>query len=144
MPLPLAKQGLKGVFYRKYDLSMCTYCSGINGLMLSAIRYAWKGKPWDDIEILTGKSMQPTPGMKKTILLGKCMYQAHKDNPDIQELIAIKGCPPSPKTMLKALHKAGIDADPGLFENIDQLPGFFLSRYKDRPEFDESFFQVEK
>jgi uncharacterized protein (DUF362 family) len=144
MPLPLAKQGIKGVFYRKYDLSMCTYCSGINGVMLSAIRYAWKGKPWDDIEILTGKSMQPTPGMKKTILLGKCMYQAHKDNPNIREMIAIKGCPPSPKTMLKALHKAGIDADPGLFENMDQLPGFFLSRYKDRPEFDESFFQVQK
>jgi uncharacterized protein (DUF362 family) len=144
MPLPLAKQGIKGVFYRKYDLSMCTYCSGINGLMLSAIRYAWKGKPWDDIEILTGKSMQPTPGMKKTILLGKCIYQAHRDNPNIRELIAIKGCPPSPKSMLKALHKAGIDADPGLFENMDQLPGFFLSRYKDRPEFDESFFQVKK
>ncbi len=144
LPLPLAKQGLKGVFYRKYDLSMCTYCSGVNGIMLAAIRYAWKGKPWQDVEILTGKSMQPTPGMKKTILLGKCMYQAHKDNPDIRALIAVKGCPPSTGSMLKALHKAGIDADPGLFENMDQLPGFFLSRYKDRPEFDESFFQVER
>ena len=142
LPLPLARQGLKGVFYRKYDLSMCTYCSGVNGVMLSAIRYAWKGEPWEDVEILTGKSMQPTPGMKKTILLGKCMYQAHKDNPDIRELIAIKGCPPSPKTMLKALHQAGIDADPGLFENMDQLAAFFFSRYTDKPEFDESFFQV--
>jgi uncharacterized protein (DUF362 family) len=142
MPLPLARLGLKGVFYRKYDLSMCTYCSGINGVMLAAIRYAWQGEAWDGIEILTGKSMPPTPGMKKTILLGKCMYQAHKDNPDIRQRIAVKGCPPSPGSMLKALHKAGIDADPGLFENIDQLPGFFLSRYKNRPEFDESFFQV--
>ena len=144
MPLPLAKQGLKGVFYRKYDLSMCTYCSTINGVMLAAIRYAWKGEAWHEIEILTGKSMQPTPGMKKTILLGKCMYRVHKNNPDIRERIAVKGCPPSPDSMLKALHKAGIDADPGLFENIDQLPGFFLSRYKDRPEFDESFFQVKE
>jgi uncharacterized protein (DUF362 family) len=144
MPLSLAKEGLKGVFYRKYDLSMCTYCSGMNGIMLSAIRYAWRGEPWDDIEILTGKSMQPTPGMKKTILFGKCMYQAHKDNPDIREMIAIKGCPPTPKAMLKALHQAGIDADPGLFEHIDELPGLFLSRYKDKPEFDESFFQVKE
>jgi hypothetical protein len=70
------------------------------------------------------------------------MYQAHKDNPDIREMIAVKGCPPLPKTMLKALHQAGIAADPGLFENIEQLPGFFMSRYKDRPEFDESFFRV--
>jgi uncharacterized protein (DUF362 family) len=144
MPVPFARQGLKGVFYQKYDLSMCTYCSGVNGLMLSAIRDAWKGEPWDEVEILTGKSMQPTPGMKKTILLGKCMYQAHKDNPHIQEMIAVKGCPPSTKTMLKALHQAGIDADPGLFEHMNELPGFFLSRYKDRPEFDESFFQVKK
>lgn len=142
LPLPLAKQGLKGVFYHKYDLSMCTYCSGVNGLMLTAIRYAWKGKPWDKVEILTGKSMQPTPGMKKTILLGRCMYQAHKDNPDIQELIAVKGCPPKPEDMLKALQQAGIQADPALFENIDRLPGFFLSRYEGKPEFDESFFQA--
>ena len=144
MPVPMARQGLKGIFYQKYDLSMCTYCSGMNGIMLSAIRYAWKGEPWDDVEILTGKSMQPTPGMKKTILFGKCMYQAHKDNPDIRERIAIKGCPPSPKSMLKALHQAGIDADPGLFEHMDELPGLFFSRYKGRPEFDESFFQVKK
>jgi uncharacterized protein (DUF362 family) len=50
MPLPLAKQGLKGVFYRKYDLSMCTYCALINGVMLAAIRYAWKGEAWDEIK----------------------------------------------------------------------------------------------
>jgi uncharacterized protein (DUF362 family) len=142
LPLPLAKQGLKGIYYHKYDLSMCTYCSGVNGIMLAAIGAAWQGKAWEGVEILTGKSMQPTPGMKKTILLGKCMYQAHKDNPDIQQMIAVKGCPPSPAAMLKALHKAGIDADPGLFENIEKLPGFFYSRYKDRTEFDESFFQV--
>ena len=144
MPVSMAKEGLKGVFYRKFDLSMCTYCSGMNGIMLSAIRYAWKGKPWDDIEILTGKSMRPTPGMKKTILFGKCMYQAHKDNPDIREMIVVKGCPPSPKAMLKALHQAGIDADAGLFEHIEELSAFYYSRYKDRPEFDESFFQVKE
>ncbi|MBT8366490.1 MAG: DUF362 domain-containing protein [Deltaproteobacteria bacterium] len=143
LPLPLVKKGLKGIYYRKYDLSMCTYCSGLNGIMLAAIAAAWKGKAWEDVEILTGKSMPASPGMKKTILLGKCIYQAHKDNPDIQERIAVKGCPPSPDAMLKALHKAGIDADPGLFDRIEQLPAFFYSRYKDRPEFDESFFQVE-
>jgi uncharacterized protein (DUF362 family) len=142
LPTPLAKQGIKGVFYHKYDLSMCTYCSGVNGLMISAIRFAWKGKPFDDVEILTGKSMQPTPGKKKTILMGKCIYQAHKDNPDIQEAIPIKGCPPKPAEMLKALHKAGIEADAGLFENIDHLPGFYMGRYQDKPEYDEGFFQV--
>ena len=141
LPVPMAKQGLKGVYYRKYDLSMCTYCSGVNGIMLSAIRFAWKDKPWDKIEILTGKAMQPTPGMEKTILLGKCMYQAHKDNPDIKEPIAVKGCPPKPGDMVKALHQAGIDADPKLFESIEQMPGFFMSRYTDKPEFEEDHFR---
>jgi uncharacterized protein (DUF362 family) len=142
MPIPLAKAGIEGVYYRKYDLSLCTYCSGINGLMLAAIRYAWKGDPWDNVEVLTGKAMQPTPGMEKTILVGKCIYQAHKDNPDIKEMIAVKGCPPKPESVLKALHQSGIEADPSLFENVDKLPGFLMSRYEDKPEFEETFFQV--
>lgn len=144
LPLPMAREGLKGVFYRKYDLSMCTYCSGVNGVMLSAIRYAWKGKPWEGVEILTGKSMRPTPGMAKTILLGKCMYQAHKDNPEIRELIAVKGCPPKPADMLAALRQAGIEADPGLFEKIEELPGLFMGRYAGRPEFEEAHFRAEE
>ncbi len=142
LPTALARQGIKGVFYHKYDLSMCTYCSAVNGLMISAIRFAWQGQPYNDVEVLTGKSMQPTPGRKKTILMGKCIYQAHKNNPLIQEAIPIKGCPPRPEDMLKALHKAGIEADPGLYENIDHLPGFYMSRYEGKPEYDESFFSV--
>jgi uncharacterized protein (DUF362 family) len=143
MPAPMAKQGIRGLYYQKYDLSMCTYCSGLNGLVLSAIRYAWKGEPWDKVEVLTGKKMQPTPGMKKTILLGKCMSKLHKDNPVIEEAIAVKGCPPDPKDIVLALHQAGIDADPALFEQADQLPGFFMARYQDKPEFDEAFFRIE-
>ena len=143
MPLPLAKQGIKGIFYRKYDDTMCTYCSQLNGLTLTAIRFAWKEGVRGRLEVLTGKRMSPTPGMEKTLLLGKCMYQKHKNNPDINEMIAVKGCPPKPADIVKALHQAGIQADSGLFENMDQLPGFFMERYKDRPEFEENFFRVE-
>jgi uncharacterized protein (DUF362 family) len=143
MPLPMAKQGIKGLYYRKYDLTMCTYCSGVNGLILTAIRSAWKGEPFDDVEVLTGKSMKPTPGKKKTVLIGKCMYQTNKDHPDIQEMVAVKGCPPQPKLIVKALQQAGIEVNPALFENVDQLPGFFLQRYAGKPEYDEGFFQVQ-
>jgi len=142
LPVPMAREGLKGLFYRKYDLSMCTYCSGVNGIMLSAIRQAWRGSPWDGVEVLTGKTMQPTPGMRKTILVGKCMYQAHKDHPAIREMIAVKGCPPKPKDLLRALRKAGIEADPGWFEKMDELPGLFMARYADRPEFEEAHFRA--
>lgn len=143
MPAPLAREGLQGIFYRKYDLSMCTYCSAVNGIMLSAIRRAWKGEPWDRVEVLTGKFMQPTPGMKKTILIGKCMYKAHKESPAIRELIAVKGCPPRPKALLSALRRAGIAADAGLFERSDALPGLFVSRYAGRPEFEEGHFRAQ-
>ena len=101
LPLPMEKMGIKGLSYRKYDATICTYCSAINGVVLSAIARAWKGQPWDDVEVLTGKSMQPTPGKRKTILFGKCMYQLHKNNPDIREMIAIKGCPPQPKSIIR-------------------------------------------
>lgn len=144
LPVPLVKEGLKGIFYRKYDLSMCTYCSGINGIMLASIRQAWKGTPWDGVEVLTGKAMQPTPGMSKTILVGRCMVRAHRDHPAIRELIAVKGCPPKPKDLLSALRKAGIEADAGWFEKMDQLPGLFMTRYSGRPEFEEGHFRVEE
>lgn len=143
LPLPLAKQGIKGVYYRKYDNTMCTYCSQLNGLTLTAIRFAWQGQNWGRLEVLTGKRMNPTPGMHKTLLLGKCMYRKHKNNPEINQMIAVKGCPPRPSDVMKALHQAGIDADPGLFDNIDQLPGLLMARYQDRPEFEEQFFKVE-
>ena len=138
----LARMGIKGLSYPKYDLSMCTYCSAINGIILFAIAQAWEGEPWDDVEVLTGKIMKPTPGKKKTILLGKCMYDANRDHPDIQEMIPVKGCPPSPKAVVKAFHKAGIKIDPAIFENIDKAPGFFMGKYKGKPEFEESFFTI--
>jgi uncharacterized protein (DUF362 family) len=142
LPLPMEQMGIKGLSYYKYDLSLCTYCSGITSTMLYAISRAWKGEPWDDVEVLSGKVMQPVPGKEKTILFGKCMYQANKDNPDIQEMIAIKGCPPKPESILKALHQAGINVDPAIFENIDSLKGKFLKRYEGKPEFEESFYTI--
>ena len=142
LPVAMDKRGITGISYRKYDLTMCTYCSVLNAVVLTAVNFAWKNKPFDDIEVLTGKIMKPTKGKKKTILLGKCMYQANKNNPDINEMIAVKGCPPDPMKTLDALQKAGIDADPNLFCHVDQLPSFFMPRFAGRPEFEESFFQV--
>jgi hypothetical protein len=143
LPLPMKRMGIEGLSYRKYDLTMCTYCSLVNGPILVGIAQAWGGKAWDDVEVLTGKSMKPTPGKKKTVLLGKCMYLANKDNPDIGEMIAVKECPPSPKKIVEAFHKAGIPLHPGLLEQVDMLPGFFMRKYEGKPEFDESLFRVE-
>jgi len=142
LPVAMEKMGITGVSCRKYDLTVCTYCAGLTRVMLMAIARAWKGDPFDDVEILKGKIMQASPGKKKTLLLGKCIYEANRNNPHIREMIAIKGCPPSHKAILKALHRAGIDADPELFVHMERVMGVHLKRYQRKPEFDEAFFQI--
>jgi uncharacterized protein (DUF362 family) len=142
LPLPMSKMGVKGLSYYKYDLSLCTYCSGLTRTVIYAIARAWKGEPWDDVEVLSGKVMQPAGGKKKTILFGKCMCQVHKDSAGIREMIPIKGCPPKPDSIVKAFQKAGIDVEPEIFETIGKLPGKFFRRFEGRPEFEESHFQI--
>jgi hypothetical protein len=142
LPEKMAEMGIKGLAYPKYDLTMCTYCSVLNGVILASIALAWKGKPWDDIEILTGKEMKPTPG-KKTILLGNCLWKSLKDHPDIDSMIAVKTCPPSRTEIVKALRQVGIDVNPAPLENIEQIPAFFMPKYEGKPEFDEALFRIE-
>jgi len=142
LPKPLEKLGVKGLSYPKYDDTICTYCSGFTTVILMAIANAWRGEPWNEVEILTGKRMKPSPGKNKTILIGKCMVQANKNNTDIKELIAVKGCPPDLKGALNALQQAGINVSPAFFENMDMAAGFFMKRYEGKPEFEESFFKV--
>ncbi len=142
LPEAMAKMGIRGVHYRKYDDTLCTYCSFMNGLVLTAIARAWQGTPWDDVEVLTGKAMNPSPGKKHTILLGRCMTQRHRDNPSIAHPIAVPGCPPKPEQIARAFHEAGIVMDPAVLKSHAVYPGRFLKRYAGRPEFDEAFFQV--
>ncbi len=144
MPVGLSRCGIEGLYYRKYDLSICTYCSHINGTVLSAIRSAWQGTPWEDVEVLTGKIMKPQPGMKKTILLGKCMCKENKGHPDIKEEILVPGCPPKSEDIFAALRKAGITPDPKFIEKIEKLPASFMARYAKKPAFDESFFRIKE
>jgi uncharacterized protein (DUF362 family) len=142
LPLPLEKMGIKGLSYPKYDLSMCTYCSLLTGTVLTAVAHAWNGRPWNDVEILTGKVMKPAPGRKHTILLGKCMYAANKNNPDINDMIAVKTCPPSVEGVVEALRQAGIEVNPAHFENLEKGPASYMKRYAGKPEFDDSLFRI--
>lgn len=142
LPLPYQKAGISGIKYHKYDETMCTYCSGLNGILLSGIKMAWKGTPFDNIEVLTGKVMKPTPGMNKTILVGQCIYNVNKDDPNINDMIAIKGCPPSIEDVQTALKQAGIKVPSYLFKNLDKAPLLFLGKYQNKPEFEESFYQI--
>lgn len=142
LPEKLDKMGVKGLTYPKYDDTMCTYCAALNGAILTAITFAWQGKPWNDVEVLTGKKMQPSPGKKYTILLGQCMVNAHKNNSAINA-IPIRGCPPNPNDTVKALHKAGIEVNPLIFEHLDIAPTYYMERYKNKTEFEEKFYLVD-
>jgi uncharacterized protein (DUF362 family) len=142
LPVKMEKIGIKGLSYRKYDNTMCTYCSGITGAVITAIAMAWKGKAWENVEVLTGKSMKPEPG-KKTILLGQCMVNENKDYQDALELIKVRGCPPRVTEVITALQGAGIEVNPDFLNNLEKAWGFFMARYAEKPEFDESFFSVE-
>ena len=71
-------------------------------------------------------------------LLGK-----NEDNPNIQEKISIKGCPPQPKVIVKCLQKAGIDVNPAIIENWEENTGLLMKKYEDKQEFEESFFHIE-
>ncbi len=145
LPLPLQRIGVQGLKYHKYDSSLCTYCSGINGILLTIIKSAWqsrKGKPFDNVEFLNGKLQEPSPGMNKTILIGQCQYNKNKDHPNIKEMIPIRGCPPSTEDVRHAFSQIGIELPANMFKNIDKAAGFLMSKYKRRPEFEESFFQI--
>lgn len=145
LPAYLAKYGVSGISWRNPGSTMCTYCTGFTSPIMTNIVSTWKGEAFDDVEVLTGKDLKPTPGKNKTVLLGKCIYEAHKDNPDIKELFAVKSCPPSEKAIIKALQDAGIPVSDDLFEVYDSTIMPILSRrYKKKPEeFEEAFFTVE-
>jgi uncharacterized protein (DUF362 family) len=145
LPLPLERIGVKGLKYHKYDSTLCTYCSGINGTLLMIIKGAWqarKGEPFDNVEFLNGKLQEPTPGMNKTVLIGQCQYNKHKDHSDIKEMIPIRGCPPSVDDVRTAFSQIGIELRADLFQNMSKGAGFLLGKYRGRPEFEESFFQI--
>jgi uncharacterized protein (DUF362 family) len=140
--MKMDKMGIEGLTYRKFDSTLCTYCSIVNGAIITSIMAAWKGEPWDNVEILTGKIMEPEPGNNKTVLLGQCMCSKHRDNPAIKEAIEIPGCPPDPEKAAEALQEAGIDVNPAIFQNIEPGLGFMMQKYKDKPEFKEDFFKL--
>ena len=142
LPLPFQRIGVKGLKYHKYDSTLCTYCSGMNGILLTAIKYSWKGKPYDNIEVLSGKIMKPTPGNNKTILFGQCQCNLNKDDPLIKEFIPIRGCPPTVDQIGGAFKQAGIEVPPAFFKGMSKGPGFLMAKFRGRPEFEEAFFQV--
>ncbi|MBU1169461.1 MAG: DUF362 domain-containing protein [Proteobacteria bacterium] len=142
LPANMVKRGVTGLSFPKYDHSMCTYCSAIVGLLQFAIGSAYKGKPFDNVQVLTGKMYAPDPYMNHTILMGKCQVKLNKNNPDIKNAIAVPGCPPNLDKLVEGVKKAGIPIDENIFKAFDMAPAMFMAKYAGKKEFTQDFYRI--
>ena len=133
--------GIKGIYFPKYDKTLCTGCSYLYSPMLLMIMSAFNRKLFDNIEILTGKAMKPSGKADKTVLVGNCMIKANRKDPIIKEAILVKGCPPSFEEVIEAFKQCGILVDMGAYQKLQHT---LINRYQGKAEFDNNLFYLKK
>jgi uncharacterized protein (DUF362 family) len=133
------KLGIHGIFLPKYDKTLCTGCSGLYGPVLACAMLCFKGKPFDDIEILTGKVMTPSGKARKTLLLGNCMIKKNRKSPQLSEAVLAKGCPPSLDEVFRALEACNLY--PGE-DSYRMFRNSLVERYRGKPEFDDGLYYL--
>ncbi|MFZ5643123.1 MAG: DUF362 domain-containing protein [Bacillota bacterium] len=139
-PVGFKKRGITGLAIRKYDSSLCTGCSTMYNPMLIMFMSAFKGKPFPNMELISGKRQEPTPGFDYTVLFGKCPYALNKDHPNIKNAIDIKGCPPTMDKLDEALKEIGVICDYNEYINYRH---YIYNRYKKEDGFDMGLFSAQ-
>jgi hypothetical protein len=129
--------GIEGVRLPKYDKTLCTGCSSHYSPILVTIMSAYKGVPFNDIEILTGKAMRPSGQAKKTLLVGNCMIKACRKDSKVREAVFVEGCPPPLDSIHEALEQCGIHFDE---EYYGKFRRSLVERYQGKEGFDEGFY----
>lgn len=122
----------KGIYFPKYDHSLCSYCFDVIGLIQYLILKNGRKHEFDNVELLTGKIKEPSKGMNHTILVGICQSKLNKDHHNIINPILVPGCPPKPKLLIQALNKAGIKINK---ETIDEYNFAFADKYTNKKDF---------
>lgn len=138
----LEQLGIKGVTFPKIDTTFCTYCVYFINYVVLGIVMASMDKPFDDIEILTGKIMEPSGVHKHTLLVGQCQVKKNGKNPLINHRVEIRGCPPSNKDLVEAYKELGVELPGNPLEWRKTVADFYIGKYIGRPEFDEAFFKI--
>ncbi|HHW07651.1 MAG TPA: DUF362 domain-containing protein [Clostridia bacterium] len=138
-PKGFARQGITGLAVRKYDDTLCTGCSVQYNPMLILLSSAYKGKPFPNLEVVTGKKQLASPGFDHSVLFGKCAVHLNKDNPHINHAVKIPGCPPKIETFIEKMAEIGIDCD--LREYV-RFRHYLFNRYKKEEGFDLGFWTV--
>ena len=129
--------GVRGIRLPKYDATLCTGCSGLYSPILVMIMAAYRGEPFNEIEILTGKAVEPSGTASKTVLVGNCMIKANRNASGIREAVLVEGCPPGIDAMMDAMRSCGIEADESALMAFRHS---LNKRYAGKAEFDASFF----
>ena len=145
MPLIFEEMGIKGIRLPDSDTTICTYCvfflyCAIFGILMAKN----KDKPFDDIEILFGKTQKPSGKNKHTLLLGQCQVKLNGNSPMINHCVKIDGCPPKKEDFIRAYATLGIELPDNPTEWMTTVFGFFMGKYAGKPEFDETFYKVRK
>jgi hypothetical protein len=131
------KLGVSGISIPKYDQTICTGCSSMYNPLLMLITSAYKGKPFDGIEVLTGKKMKPSSGFNKTVLFGNCMIKKNRNDPNIKESVYIKGCPVAMEEIIGQLAYIGLEPDVSFFERFRES---LAKRYRGKTDFDPKHY----
>jgi len=144
LPLFFERAGIKGIRYPKPDLTICTYCViFINYIVMGILMAKNKDRNFDDIEILYGKIMKPTPGHKHTLLVGQCQVKLNSKNPLINHCVKIRGCPAKKKDFLKAFKQLDIELPDDFMGWMEKSPELLhMKKYEGRAEFDPSFYTI--
>jgi hypothetical protein len=138
-PTAFGRMGISGIYYPKYDDTICSGCSFLNNMLLILLLGAYTGEPFGNIEFLTGKVARSKGGFAKTFLFGNCIIRANRDNPLINEAVPIKGCPPRTEDIVRILNEHGINAD---FDDYVQYRASLAARYEGQPQFQEQHFTI--
>ncbi len=139
-PAGFKKSGITGLAIRKYDSSLCTGCSANYNPMLILFSSAFKGKPFPNMELVSGKKQLASADFDNTVLFGKCACHLNKDNPAINKSIPIWGCPPDMEKFVEVLAEEGIECD---YKEYVRFRHYLFNRYKEAEGFRLADWTVE-
>jgi len=139
-PAGFKKRGITGLAVRKYDSSLCTGCSAKYNPLLILLSSAYRGKPFPNVEVVTGKKQLAKTGFDYSVLFGKCACHINKDNAAIKKPIPIWGCPPDMEKFVEVLAEEGIECD---YKEYVRFRHYLFDRYKDVEGFKLTDWSVE-
>lgn len=139
-PTGFKKRGITGLAIRKYDSSLCTGCSVQYNPMLILLSSAYKGTPFPNVEVVSGKQQLASTGFDNSILFGKCACHLNKTNPHVKKAISLWGCPPDLEKMVEELAKEGIECD---YSEYVRFRHYLFDRYKGKEGFNLKDWSVE-